>query len=213
MPTLLEPPTIVSLKPRPHTLKTGRTVWKIRLGHSERHIPNILHIARILRRFLLDATVTASLALNNQATDRTLALFSSIHVVIFEFLLGPAFVAHDVAAGGVQALFPFVRGARETGDTYLVPADGTNGFDGGIVGRGVAEDVFANVGPETLRCIVQSRSERRVLSCLITSILTIISPGYLVSRTSLLGTVGAGRTRTINRHFVFLLWIPGYLRS
>lgn len=199
-PTLLEPPTIVRLKPRPHTLKARRTIWKIRLSHSERHIFNILHITRILRRFLLDATATTSLALNNQATDRTLALVSSIHIVI-EFLLGPAFVAQDVATGGDQALLSFVRGAWETGDTYLVPADGTNGFDGGVVGRGVTEDVFADVGPETFRCIVQSRSGRHLLECLVTSILTIISLSCLVSRVSLLGSVGAGRIRTNSRHF------------
>ncbi|KAH6970108.1 hypothetical protein DER45DRAFT_77895 [Fusarium avenaceum] len=211
-PTLLEPPTIISLKPRPHTLKTGRTVGKIGLSHGERNISNIIHITRILRRLLLDATATTSLALNNQATDRTLALISSIHIFI-EFLFGPAFVAQDVAAGGDLALLSFVRGAWETGDTYLVPADGTNGFDGGIVGRGMAEDVFADVGPETFRCIVQSRSGRHLLECLVTSILTIISPGYLVSRVSLLGSGGASRIRINSRHFVFLLRISEYLRS
>jgi hypothetical protein len=210
-PTLLEPPTIISQKPRPQTLKASRNVRKIRLSHSTRNNSNILHITRILRRFLLDTTTTASLALEEQATDGTLALVSSIDTVIFEFLRGPAFVAHYVAAGGDEALLSFVRGAWETGDTYLVQADGTYCFNGGIVGRGVAEDVVADVGPETLRCVV--RSGRCILRCLITSILTIVSLGCLVRRILLLGSVGVVCAGAKNWHFGFLSRMSEYLRS
>jgi hypothetical protein len=208
-PTLLEPPTIISLKTRPHTLKASRAVRKICLSHSTRNISNIFHITRILRRFLLDTTATASLALEKQATDGTLALVSSTNTIIFEFLLGPAFVAHYVAAGGDEALLSFVRGARETGDTYLVHADGTNGFDRVIVGRGAAEDVVADVGPEAFRCVV--RSGRCILRCLVTSILTIISLGCLVRSIPLLGSVGVICARAKNRHFVSILGMSEFL--
>lgn len=211
MPTLLEPPTIISLKTRPHTLKASRTVRKIRLSHSTRNISNIFHITRILRRFLLDTTATASLALEEQATDGTFALVSSIDAAIFEFLLGPAFVAHDVAAGGDETLFSFVRGARETGDTYLVHADGADRFDWGVVGRGMAEDVVADVGPEAFGCVV--RSGRCILKCLITSILAIISLGCLIRRILLLGSVRVICARAKNWHFGFLSRVSEYLRS